>query len=412
MHPLIIFDDGLGQLGPMTDLRASFEVRTGMYTTAARIAAQRPKTLAGYWAPQRLAAVVAERANAPVNRLPDVPTLHCINGRWGLPDPMQKLEPGEALVERATGHTISAVLSRKDAEHFLSTGGLPERVHTRHIEQRVLYQYPWDVLRCIIQTIPHDILSLRLPDAQIPGEVASVVGQHPIEIHATARIYPNVVFDAEHGPIIIHERAKVRPGAILCGPCSIGADSIVLDRALIKANTVIGPWCKVAGEIGGTIFQGFSNKAHDGHLGDSWVGKWVNFGAGTTNSNLLNTYGEVVMRLESDGPRLRTGMQFLGAIIGDHVKFAINTRIMTGSVIGTGAMIATTAPPPTTVSRFAWLTDESPASSGRSYRLEKFLEVAQTVMARRHVQVSQAYLNTLRALYQNMKPQITTDEHR
>ena len=135
---------------------------------------------------------------------------------------------------------------------------------------------------------------------------------------------------------------------------------------------------------------------HEGHLGDSWVGRWVNFGAGTTNSNLLNTYGEVTMRLEPEGQRFRTGRQFLGAIIGDHVKFAILTRIMTGSVIGTGAMIATTAPPPTLVRRFAWMTDEGE----RTFRLDKFLETARAVMERRKVQLSETYQSAVRELHE------------
>jgi hypothetical protein len=143
------------------------------------------------------------------------------------------------------------------------------------------------------------------------------------------------------------------------------------------------------------IFQGYSNKSHDGHLGDSWVGEWVNFGAGTTNSNLLNTYGEVVMRLEADGRLCRTGLTFLGAIVGDHAKFAINTRIMTGSVVGTGAMIATTAAPPATVGRFAWLTDRA----SRTYRLEKFIDATTRMMARRNQVPSDAYIDALKALY-------------
>ncbi|MCI0364528.1 MAG: hypothetical protein L0Y44_10380 [Phycisphaerales bacterium] len=400
MHRIVVFDDGLGQLGPMTDLRASFEVRTGMYTTAGRIAALRPRMLAGYWAPERLAALVAERANAPVNRLPNEEIIHCVNGRWGIPDFSVALRTGEAMIEQSSGHVVCALLRRADAEYFLTTGQLHERVQRMEVAQRVLYRFPWDVLGCIAQTIPRDILTVRIAEAQIPGDVAAVVGSHPIEIHPTARVYPNVTLDAERGPIVIHERATVRPGAILCGPCSIGPDATIIDRAHIKANTVIGSWCKAGGEIGGTIFQGFSNKSHEGHLGDSWVGKWVNVGAGTTNSNLLNTYGEVVMRLEPSGPRLRTGMQFLGAIVGDHTKFAILTRIMTGTVIGTGSMIATTAPPPTCVPRFAWLTDE--ASQGRTYRLEKFIDVARTVMARRNVAASEAYLKAVRDLYDTM----------
>jgi hypothetical protein len=153
--------------------------------------------------------------------------------------------------------------------------------------------------------------------------------------------------------------------------------------------------CKVGGEIGSTVFQGYANKSHEGHLGDSWVGKWVNLGAGTTNSNLLNTYGEVTVRLAPDGPRHRTGMTFLGAMLGDHVKTAIGTRLMTGSIVGTGAMIATSTPPPTTVPPFAWLTDEG----RRTYRLEKFLDVARTVMGRRERRMTPEYANAVTAFY-------------
>jgi len=392
---MIIFDDGRGQLGPMTDLRASFEVRTGMTTTGARIAAHRPRTLASYWVRPHLRALVAERANAPVNFMPEEEEFLLVNGRWAMPDARMELQLGEAVVEEATGDVIGAAFRRADAEYFLNTGQVHERAAVQKFNARVLYKYPWDVLSSLEQTIPHDILSARIDAGRKADKEADVVGAFPVEIHPTARIYPGVVFDAERGPIIVHERAVIRPHSILVGPCSIGADSTVVDRAHIKAHTVIGPHCKVGGEIGATVFQGFSNKVHDGHLGDSWVGRWVNFGAGTTNSNLLNTYGEVTMRLEADGQRFRTGRQFLGAIIGDHVKFAILTRIMTGSVIGTGAMIATTVPPPTLVKRFAWMTDDST----RSFRLDKFIEIAKTMMERRHVEPSEAYLDALRELH-------------
>jgi UDP-N-acetylglucosamine diphosphorylase/glucosamine-1-phosphate N-acetyltransferase len=396
MSRLIIFDDGLGHLGPMTDLRAAFEVRTGMLTTAERIAAAWPKSLAGYWVAPRLLPLVASRADAPVNRLPDEEVLLCLNGRWALPDPAflgGPLRVGEAMLEEASGHVIAAVLRRADAEYFLATQQLHERVEIRLIGKRVLYKYPWDVQSLLKMTIAHDILAVRILDARIP-DGAATVGRHPIEVHATASIYPNVVLDAENGPIAVHAGATVRPGAVLCGPCSVGPHSTVIDRALIKASTAVGPHCKVGGEVGASVFQGYSNKSHDGHLGDSWVGEWVNVGAGTTNSNLLNTYGEVTVRLDPHGPRQRTGMTFLGAVIGDHVKLAIGTRIMTGSVIGTGAMIATTTPPPTTVKPFAWLTDDGE----REFGIDKFLEVARAMMLRRHVALSAPYEAALRAL--------------
>ncbi len=375
--PMIIFDDGLGELGPMTDLRAAFEVRSGMLTTAQRIVAARPEKLAGYRVPERLAGLVAERADAPVNRMPQSQTILCVNGRWGLPDPRETPDAGTAIVEETSGHVVMALLPREQAEKFLSTGALPGKGTTRRsLPGRQLYLHPWHVLDSLPRALGRDL-------------------QNGATVHATARVHPSAVLDAERGPIAVHERAVVRPGAVLCGPCSIGADSVVVDRALIKPNTVIGPLCKVGGEVGATIFQGCSNKAHDGHLGDSWVGEWVNFGASTTNSNLLNTYGEVLCRIEPDGPMHRSGMTFLGAVIGDHVKLAICTRIMTGAVIGTGAMIASTAAPPQAVRRFAWLTDRGE----QVFRFEKFLATATAMMARRNQAPGAACVAALRALH-------------
>jgi UDP-N-acetylglucosamine diphosphorylase/glucosamine-1-phosphate N-acetyltransferase len=396
--PIIIFDDGHGQFGPLTDLRAAFEIRSGELTTAARIAATWPGRVAGYWTPPHLRDVVAERVNVPVNQLPQAPLLLLINGRWIMPERSLVPGRGQALCEPESrgGHVVSALLDRADAEAFVTNGRLPDRVEPVALDRPRLVRFPWEILAASKQAIAADVLAGRILNAQVLRNKAEVVGSHPVSVDASARIYPGVVFDAEAGPVAVHERAVIRPGAVVCGPCSIGHDSVVVDRALIKPHTVIGPVCKVGGEIGATIFQGCSNKAHDGHLGDSFVGKWVNFGAGTTNSNLLNTYGEVTMRLEPDGPRIRTGTSFLGAIVSDHVKTAIGTRIMTGSVIGTGAMIATTALPSTTVNRFAWLTDEGE----RVFRLENFLDTMRAVMARRNETPGEAYLAAVKSLHE------------
>jgi len=380
----------------MVDLRASFEIRTGMFTTAARIAASLGRMhLAGYWVPQHLVELLRSRARAPVNVVPDVETVLCINGRWSSPGRELRLDVGEALIEESTGHIVAALLRRAEAEYFLTTRELHERTHVRRLSDSVLYRYPWDVMSLLEDSITADIEHTRISEELVYGREVEVMGDHPCEIHRTATIGPYVVFDCTKGPVIVHEHAVIRPHAVICGPASIGPESTVLDHALIKANTVIGPVCKIAGEVGGTIFQGYANKGHDGHLGDSWVGKWVNLGAGTMNSNLLNTYGEVTMRVEVDGPRQRTGLTFLGAIIGDHVKTAIDTRLMTGSVLGTGAMIATTAAPPTTVGRFAWLTDDGTSV----YKLDRFLDAMRCVMARRNREPRDAYVAAVEALH-------------
>lgn len=400
---IIIFDDDKGQFGPMTDLRASFELRTGMLTTAERIRLHCLGGLAGYWVPERLRELAAERLDGPVNRLPeDDEALLCVNGRWALPSGDVELALGQALVEGETGHVVAAHLRRADAEYFLQHGQLHERVKVREFvgdgqhRTRALYQFPWHVHGLTWKTIAEDIAATQVGGSTALDGGQAVVGEYPVELHARATIMPQVTFDATHGPIRIDEGVVIRPGAVICGPCAIGRDCTIMEHAVIKPNCAFGPHCKVGGEVGATIFQGYSNKAHDGHLGDSWVGEWVNFGAGTTNSNLLNTYGEVAMRLEVTGPRQRTGLTFLGAVIGDHVKFAINTRLMTGSVIGTGAMIASTASAPTTARRFAWITDEGE----RTFRWEKFMDVARAMMGRRRIEPSAAYTAVLRELYE------------
>jgi UDP-N-acetylglucosamine diphosphorylase/glucosamine-1-phosphate N-acetyltransferase len=403
MARLIVFDDGRGQFGPMGDLRAAFEIRTGMHTNAGRIAMTWPRRLAALFVPEHIRAVVAERANAPVNQLPgDEEVLLCVNGRWCLPDASLRLDAGEAVTEGPTGHVVAAALRRADAEYLLSKGELHERVRVvNSTPERVLHCHPWDVMAWSGNAIASDILATRMIDTAVPRETQTI-GDYPIEVHSSATLLPNVILDAADGPIMIHERAVIRPGAVISGPASIGHDSVILDNARIKANTVIGPSCKIAGEVGATIFQGFSNKSHDGHIGDSWVGKWVNLGAGTTNSNLLNTYGEISMAVEPDAARLKTGRMFLGAVIADHVKTAIGSRIMTGSMLATGAMIALSSFVPTIVRRFAWLTD----SGESTYKLEPFLETARQVMARRQRPMSPAYERRLRTLHAQ---HITTD---
>ena len=121
----------------------------------------------------------------------------------------------------------------------------------------------------------------------------------------------------------------------------------------------------------------------------------MNIGAGTDNSNLLNTYAEVVMRLAHDGPLHRTGLVFMGCILGDHVKLAIGTRVMTGTTIGTGSMVASSTPPPSFTPRFSWLTDAEP----KRYQWRKFAAVAETVMARREITPGPTYLASLASLH-------------
>jgi len=398
----IIFDDGLGTLAPLTDLRAAMDIRTGVLTTFERINADARLAVVGLIVPEPLAELTRERHRVQVNPDSVTPGTLVLNARSPLPplDAALQLAPGERLVT-TDGVTIACRTGSPDW-HADWHGA-----RAISIENVAILDRPWDVRRSRDACIDTDLVHLcggragqmthAFPPTLAPNLPPGVIqfGPHAVRIDAGARVYPAVVLDSENGPIHIGVNAVVRPGSVLIGPCAVGPGSTVLDHALIKAHTVIGPSCKVAGEVGGTIIQGFSNKAHDGHLGDSYLGEWVNLGAGTTNSNLLNTYAEVIAKATPGGSNERTGIQFLGAIIGDHVKTAICTRIMTGAVLHTGGMFAQTAPVIGTTPRFAWATD----AGVKPFRLDKFMDVARAAMKRRGLSPTDAYGKRLHDLH-------------
>ncbi|HUF27531.1 MAG TPA: putative sugar nucleotidyl transferase [Gemmatimonadaceae bacterium] len=258
----------------------------------------------------------------------------------------------------------------------------------------------WDLVRLLPEVLADDLLQatrIRLPngsrgltDFGPPPDHATVLGSHPVLVGAAhevgtttipaATVEPHVVLDATAGPIMIEHGAHVHAHARLTGPCYIGTGSTVLGGDI--ATSSIGPMCKVRGEMSHTIMLGYANKGHDGFVGHSVLGRWSNLGAGTITSNLKNTYGSVSL-WTPDGLR-DTGLQFLGTLFGDHAKTGIGTRLTTGSVLGAGANAYGSAMPPKAVPPFAW--GERPPYA--TYRLDKFLEVASRVMARRKCALS------------------------
>jgi UDP-N-acetylglucosamine diphosphorylase/glucosamine-1-phosphate N-acetyltransferase len=406
MRAVYLFDDGT-DLAPLTDLRASFQVRVGPLTLLERLLDEgvRPEgfSFGGIVVPATLAAVVKEGTGIEPGIRPGAGEALVLNGRCGVADwgVLRGLKAGTALVE-GDRSLIAACVPEGDVARVAAgdQGSLRAVVASAATGgERWVMRRPWDAKKFRDRAIKEGMAALTAAGqgAANSGPAAEGVhrlGDHPVRVAPTARIYPLVVLDAQAGPIVIGDSAVVRPGAVISGPAYIGAHSTLHDGAVIRGNTVIGPHCKVAGEIIGSVLQAYSNKAHDGFLGDSWIGEWVNLGAGTTNSNLLNTYGEIVARATPEGSNERTGEQFLGAIIGDHVKTAISTRIMTGTVIHTGAMIATTAAASGCVGRFSWCTDEGV----REYRMGKFVEMVRGMMARRSVTPGKAYLERLTVL--------------
>lgn len=348
-HALIIYDDGLGRLGPLTATRPSFAVRTGALETQKRIERVTGLAASALLCPKRLAGVLSEhRPGTPVNpdRLPDKACLF-VNGRWAgtrFAEQVGTLAHDQALVQ-TDGQVIAVVINGRDADTFMQGGcvTLPDRVSTVRVHDRALIDRPWHVLDGLPANLASDLSSSDLPafrGDQHPGVTA--FGSHPIRVGDSARVMPTVVIDAEYGPVVIGPGAVVNPLTVLQGPCYIGRDAVLVSHTSIRRNTVIGPGCKVGGEISASVMHGYSNKAHNGYLGDSLVGAWVNLGADTSTSNLKNTYGNVRVRIDEETPEEDTGRTFHGAIIGDYVRTAIGTRLPTGAVIHPGCMIADT----------------------------------------------------------------------
>lgn len=380
---LAIVDDGLS-LGPLNDLRASFDIRTGAMTSLRRI-----ETVLGLaaslWVPSHLEALTRERhADRLINALPTgTSRVLIVNGRCALP--RREWLDGHELHLGATIQSTPVALDTLRAY----TSGTHKPIEA---DAKLLLSRPWHWRTVRDAAINTDLaLFASMIPRIVPPAHSIAFGTFSLHAHESVKIYPGVTFDLEHGPVVLYEGAVIRPGVTLVGPCFVGGNSHILDKGFIKANTAIGPWCKVTGEVGGTIIQGYSNKGHDGHLGDSWLGEWVNLGAGTTNSNLLNTYGEVICKATTRSSNERTGETFLGATIGDHVKTAICTRIMTGAILHIGSMFAQATAVSGTVGGFTWATD----AGQKPYRLDKFLEVARAAMSRRKITPSEAYLTRL-----------------
>jgi UDP-N-acetylglucosamine diphosphorylase/glucosamine-1-phosphate N-acetyltransferase len=187
------------------------------------------------------------------------------------------------------------------------------------------------------------------------------------------------ILDAESGPIYIGDRVILSPGSVIVGPAAILEDSATSIGSKIRSNTTIGPGCKVGGEISQVVFQGYSNKSHDGFLGSSVIGEWCNFGAGSNNSNLKNNYSDVKLWDYESGKFSETGLQYCGLIMGDYSKCGINTMFNTGTVVGICANIFGYGYMPKFIPSFSWGNNDGFVD----YKMEKAVETIKTVMQRR-----------------------------
>ena len=251
--------------------------------------------------------------------------------------------------------------------------------------QGEIIEYPWTLLAQNPARIQTDIETLW-PQHSVPdGSV--LIGDGPVSLGSGAKVEPGVVFDTRHGPIRLAENTRVEAPARLTGPLFIGPESVIYGGRV--GTSSIGPVCHLHGEVSDSVFIGFSNKSHSGYIGHSLVGRWVNLGAYTTNSDLKNNYGPV--RVWTPEGYIDTGQIKVGCFFGDHVKTGIGMTLNTGTVVGAGSNLFGNAMPSSKVPAFSWGSGDHLAR----HRLPEFLATAKQVMARRKIELTPGVVKVL-----------------
>jgi UDP-N-acetylglucosamine diphosphorylase/glucosamine-1-phosphate N-acetyltransferase len=243
----------------------------------------------------------------------------------------------------------------------------------------VFIQNPWDIFSKNGDAIKSDF------DLITKGRISFALSQSN-QINGSENIFVEegakvecAILNASAGPIYIGKDAEVMEGSIIRGPFSLGEHSALKLGAKIYGPTTIGPHCKVGGEVNNSVIFGYSNKAHDGFLGNSVLGEWCNIGADSNNSNLKNNYAEVKLWNYTKERFVGTGLTFCGLIMGDHSKCGINTMFNTGTVVGVNANIFGSGFPRNFVPSFSW----GGAAGFSTYKVKDAFEVASRVFERR-----------------------------
>ena len=231
----------------------------------------------------------------------------------------------------------------------------------------------------------------------IPKSV-NVIAPENIFIEEGAKL-EFVTLNASTGPIYIGKNAEIMEGSVIRGPFALCEEAQVKLATKVYGATTVGPHCRIGGEVNNSVLFGYSNKGHDGFLGNSVLGEWCNIGADSNNSNLKNNYEEVrLWSYETEG-FARTGLQFCGLMMGDHSKCGINTMFNTGTVVGVSTNIFGSGFPRNFVPSFSW----GGASGFTTYITKKAFETAKIVMSRRHVEFTEQDAKILEHVFEETK---------
>ena len=265
--------------------------------------------------------------------------------------------------------------------------------------------YIWDLIFNISDVIKSDlnhsddfiaISNIDISSSQLENFHSSIIinRSENIFIHDEIEIGAGVVLDASDGPIVIDKYAKIDIGALIKGPIYIGRRSIINPGAKLRGNISIGPMCKIGGELEDVVIQGYTNKQHDGYLGHSFLGEWINLGANTNNSDLKNNYSNIRMKISKD-LEINTLKQFLGSCIGDYTRTGISTMLNSGTFIGLGANVFGSDFQDKYIESFQWGREDKTD-------FEKFISTCVKMKERRNSELSKIEIELLKQIYNSI----------
>lgn len=288
---------------------------------------------------------------------------------------VEHLQPGQVLM---FGDVVVAFISRHIANP-------EEAVHefdkVPHSGDPVIIENPWDIFSLNGKELDKDfdVVTKGRQSAPIDGTNV-VINPERVFVEPGAKILASTL-NASGGPIYIGKTTEVMEGSLIRGPFALCDHSALKMGAKIYGPTTIGPHCKVGGEVNNSVLFGYSNKAHDGFLGNAVIGEWCNLGADSNNSNLKNNYAEVKLWSYVKGGFEDTGLQFCGLVMGDHSKCGINTMFNTGTVVGVSCNIFGAGFPRNFIPDFSW----GGAQGLTTYTTDKAFETARLVFERRGI---------------------------
>lgn len=317
-----------------------------------------------------------------------LPTQSLVNDIKNLEE-NQTLKNRTELIAFRTNQSISSLNDIQQIKNINEYGD--KQINT--IESTYILSNSWNIFSWNGQEIKNDIQLLGLkPNPEKLSKTNTLLGD---EIYVGENVSCECsVLNAKNGPIYLADDSEIMEGCTVRGPFALGEHATLKMQAKIYGDTTIGKYSKVGGEVSNSVIFGYSNKGHDGFLGNSVIGEWCNLGADTNNSNLKNNYGKVSAWSYPDKKYINTNLQFCGLIMGDHAKAAINTQFNTGTVVGVCANVFNEGFPPKFIPDFSW-------GNSSVFELEKSYEVAQRVMERRDINLSENDKNILKHIFEN-----------